>query len=552
MSRRLSLIVLSMTLFVSPAHAGFVSDFWQKAKGLFGVGATSNSGHGSSSENPVDHVQQEFKSAATKGLHPTESKLLQPWILDANQRLEGHMLSDKQLAFLSYEVVQSLPNQETVQLKPEFLKEGILLKVLVTEKALENPLDLVPKLHLAAALVNFQKEQRALPLVELTPFQQKMTRAQGGVTESLFLFETLVNANEGFRPAQERLLQLEVTLLKGYKVSPWLKNRLSSLISSSNVDTAIEDLFKNRIANLETVLLPDLAQKAAQDLRSADRKIEQWRKETRALEHFENSEEKLNDLILKNDRAGVARLLEAYLPWAAMSPSEARAWRTWLEAIVTPDSRRQVIAFRGLDFKTDFVQRGPPTASGERAYGFMSTLLTQNQGSYTRRLRSLSTKRIQNGDAFSKHHPAKLVSVSMLEQMKAHSQDPRGSAFMSFTYSGRIAFNFTNRENGGFLAVKMDSRRLMPNLASLYSAEVELLAPLIVFPDEVLFYEEGTKEKALNSTRVIEQIKAIEAEQSLRFVDRGTAKGGDYFLEGLEFIKRLTTPAVGTCAKVWQ
>ncbi len=44
--------------------------------------------------------------------------------------------------------------------------------------------------------------------------------------------------------------------------------------------------------------------------------------------------------------------------------------------------------------------------------------------------------------------------------------------------------------NGGLLAVKMDSRRLIPNVVSMFVSEVEFLAPLIIFPDEVLYYSE--------------------------------------------------------------
>lgn len=175
--------------------------------------------------------------------------------------------------------------------------------------------------------------------------------------------------------------------------------------------------------------------------------------------------------------------------------------KKWLEAIEHPDWTKTTLAFRGVDYSTDKTQRRQ-TPQGE-IFGFMSTMLTANQGSYTRRLRSLSTNRINNGDlsvgAIHKLPP----SVGIVNQMIQHASDPRASSFISFTYmigtanvySAATRFvrrsNGTNKEvpNGGFLAVQMDSRRLFSNIASQFNSEMELLAPLIVFPDEVLVYK---------------------------------------------------------------
>jgi hypothetical protein len=59
---------------------------------------------------------------------------------------------------------------------------------------------------------------------------------------------------------------------------------------------------------------------------------------------------------------------------------------------------------------------------------------------------------------------------------------------------------------GGILVVKMDSRRMIPIVPSMYGAEIELLAPLIVFPDEIVAYNEGSFNYNFTYKMFIEEI----------------------------------------------
>ena len=86
---------------------------------------------------------------------------------------------------------------------------------------------------------------------------------------------------------------------------------------------------------------------------------------------YEGMDEKLNDLILKNDRRGVRKMIDAYLPWSLMSSSESRAWKIWLEAIENPNRDNAILAFRGVNYDTDKVQR-LLLPNGEERIGFLS------------------------------------------------------------------------------------------------------------------------------------------------------------------------------------
>ncbi len=96
-------------------------------------------------------------------------------------------------------------------------------------------------------------------------------------------------------------------------------------------------------------------------------------------------------------------------------------WKVWLDAIENPDWKNTTVALRGINYDTDKIQRRQ-TAQGE-IYGFMSTVLTKNQGSYTRRLRSLTTNRLTNGDfSIGRKFPAVTIASQMLMTRGNHEQ----------------------------------------------------------------------------------------------------------------------------------
>lgn len=252
-----------------------------------------------------------------------------------------------------------------------------------------------------------------------------------------------------------------------------------------------------------------LLEKATLDMKARYKALEKWRQETQILDRYEAQTEKLNDLLLKNDRRGVRKMIEAYLPWQVMDAYETNIWKTWLDAIENPDLKNTTIAFRGVDYKTDKIQRQVVPGHGEK-FAFMSTVLTKNQGSYTRRLRSITTMREKNGKIVPK-----IPAIFFSTMMSSHAGDPLGSSFLSFTYSLTVASGFIGNNKspgvpgGGLLTVKMDKRRLLPNLVSSFSYEVELLAPLVVFPDEVVKYQEG-RFNLPNSTKLDDYLKEVQ------------------------------------------
>ncbi|WP_374030196.1 hypothetical protein [Bdellovibrio bacteriovorus] len=435
-------------------------------------------------------------------------------------------------------------NTEThTEIIPEYNDKGLVFRFRYDDKALQNPELLMKDLAVVAHLT------KALQTEVFT-----MNFSEGAVRSEIesphSIAELIMNAREGSPSAKARLNFLEARILRS--TSLW------------NIVSINLNLSSNEIANQAAALESKqeaLDSEAQKHIRKQQKALDAWKAQTGTLDKFEAMQEKLDDLILKNDRKGVRQMLEAYLPWAVMEPVEANTWKIWLEAIEHPDLSKTTIAFRGLKYDTDKIQR-KQTAHGE-VYGFMSTVLTKNQGSYTRRLRSLSTNREKNGDVslkfLSKPEMTKttdVMSVRITDQMTSHAKDPKASSFISFTYDPSVAMRFMGQDiqkhvkgetvtvpYGGMLVVKMDSRRMIPNIPSMYGNEIELLAPLIVFPDEVVEYKEGSFKQG----EWPEFIKKISDKTGVDFTNWHSAKDANdeglkqrYNREGHEFLKQMT------------
>lgn len=362
-----------------------------------------------------------------------------------------------------------IENERHSEVKIEVLPEKIVVQFNVDKLALAYP-------HLMVA--NIAKLQNVFG----TWISSYLYCAGGfSVHAVLSNAETSKNAQLGSPTAKARLIEMELNRL----------NHTTVYETYPGGASLAEEQLKNEREKMHATLV-DLEAMALKHTKSQQKKIDRWRSENKVLEKYEAMDEKLNDLILNNDRKAVARMIEAYLPWAVMEPVEAESWRVWLNAIEKPDLTKTTVAFRGIDYDTDKIQRRQ-TPQGE-VFGFMSTILTKNQGNYTRRLRSLSTNRLKNGDLMAREN-SPYKSIKIADQMQAHASDPVASNFLSFTFHPEIATAFggknkNGKPNGGLLAVRIDSRRLIPNIISDFG-EFELLAPLIIFPDEVVRYQEG-------------------------------------------------------------
>lgn len=377
------------------------------------------------------------------------------------------------------EKADSVATETHTEIIPEFSEQGLTFVFRYDEAALKEPSMLLTDLLMVAALT--KSLSRSLIFSD-----------SAGSIQPFSIAELLVNMKEGSLTAKARWLALQARLLKKASLSGDVAQNMGVKGNIFN-DLQVNILERSRKADAE----------AANFSRQQQKKIDQWKSETGIFDKLEAMQEKLNHLIIKNDRKGVRKLVETYLPWAVMEPVEVNTWKIWLDAIENPDPTNTTIAFRGVDYKTDKVQRAT-TENGE-IFGFMSTVLTKNQGSYTRRLRSLATNREKNGDmGFNPDEGFNVKTVMIAEQMLAHAKEPKASSFISFSYDPILAKSFIGDDkqkkisektvsipNGGLLVVNVDSRRMIPNLTSNFKWEVEILVPLIIFPDEVVSYHEG-------------------------------------------------------------
>lgn len=474
--------------------------------------------------------------------------------IEAIGKYQKYVISLARSSTVVAEKVASVNTETHVEIVPEYSKEGLTFRLRYDEMALKAPAGLVKEMAILSALTSV-----------LGSSSFDYPGFSGYVGEHKFLelaslhaiAELLTNLKEGSPTAKARWTAIQVYLLTNIS----LKNEMAQ-----NLKLSPDVLYEARRKLIRKLF--QLEDEAAQYIRKQQKALDKWKTETGTLDKLEAMQDKLDDLILKNDRKGVRHLLEAYLPWPVMEPVEANTWKIWLEAIEHPNREKSTIAFRGLKYDTDKIQR-KQTAHGE-IYGFMSTVLTKNQGSYTRRLRSLSTNRQNNGDSGFNTHGKKVMSVKITDQMVAHANDPRASSFISFTYDPAVARAFMGHDvtkivkgksvsvpNGGMLVVKMDSRRMIPNISSGFPNEAELLAPLVVFPDEVVAYKEGSFTKEYTFEMFV---KDISQKTGINFSSWTNAKDANYEglrrrykHEGHEFLKQMIEVKLKavSCSKIF-
>jgi hypothetical protein len=291
--------------------------------------------------------------------------------------------------------------------------------------------------------------------------------------------ETVANAKAGSPRAMEQLARMELEAIRGTESAFDFAQDTFGL----NKDQ-MKNYLKSREAQAEK-MYKDIAKLAKVDMKKREAA---WDDMKEVFTKMENEPVKFNDLVAKNDRKGVRKMLEKYLPWDMMEPSEVNAWKEWLEAIEHPNLDNTKIVFRGLD--GDILIKSP---SGNP--GLMSTVLTKNQGSYTRRLRSLSTSRDKFGVFKNGSSPVTSVRAagnnpSLIRMMKNHADEPKGSPFLSAS-NNSVSSTFGMEKRA---ALRIDERRLVPNaMAWSFLQEREVLVPLVVFPDEVVHFEEVPK-----------------------------------------------------------
>lgn len=362
--------------------------------------------------------------------------------------------------------VASLPGGSLAQIVPEFAQnKNLQITLYMTKDGLRNP-----------AVV--MEELIHLHQITGTNYNLSINRA---FVHPYQWAEVVANARAGSLSAAEKLASVELEAARGAKDS--LAHFREQGLFTKASDDVIESYFDKRLAHTEN-LYRDVAKKARADLKV---RTAAWERQKQIFAKLEGQKLKLNDLIAKGDRSGVRKLVQTYMPWDIMEPSEKKMWTEWLDAIETPASGKKKLIFRGLD--GDVILRTP---AGKPF--LMSTVLTKNQGSYTRRLRSLSTMRQKfgvgiGGAPVSYSIKGRKDPTTLSTMMMNHANDPKGSPFIS-------ASNLDTASGFGsthMAALMIDERRLVPNaLAVGYLGEQERLIPLIVFPDEIVHYENFT------------------------------------------------------------
>jgi hypothetical protein len=365
-------------------------------------------------------------------------------------------------------VVDSLPTGALSEIRPQFSPNEMLnIVVNITHEGINNPGIVFEEMIQLEQIFGKSAHLPDIKKSFSTPFQWA---------------ETFSNAQLGSPAAIRKLAQTGIETMN-YLQSPEVISKIAEL-SGKDKELLIE-FQRHRTQNAEKIFKAALENEKLY-LKEAQAKWEEQRKKFPTLEA---QSEKLNDLIAKNDRAGVRKLLEDYLPWPLMEPSERNAWEKWLHAIEHPQEGEKKLIFRGLD--DDSVQLG----AGGKPYQ-MSTVLTKNQGHFTRRLRSLNTMREKFGSYLlifkSEHNKSKIKNIVTLStMMRNHADDPIGSPFLSASQLS-VARNFGSEK---LAALLINENRLISNINSGFLGEREILIPLIIFPDEVIHYVDQSRTK---------------------------------------------------------
>jgi len=373
------------------------------------------------------------------------------YIKQANQ---GNFLYNKSSAMkykVKKEVVNSLPNGSLGQIIPEFdEKEGLIIKIQFTKEGWQRP---------------------EVVLEEFGHLKQIMGQESKNLFYDPFHWAALsLNAQQGSNRSKEILAQAESDVLSIIK----------SLSTELDVKSELIDQYLEA-RQTEVDALQDSIDKELRLENRARRKMgKQWRGVQSALE---KDNFKLDDYIAANNRKKVVELVGTYLPWEEMEPTEMNAWRNWLDTMEKPATdykpEERIVLFRGL--ADDLVRE-----SDDGGHFLMSSMLTKNQGNYSRRLRSLKTYRDKLASQAT-GYPNAITSV--INSLKGHSVNPLGSPFISMSYAEKAGAFSGLEKNMAILAIPRE--RIIDNVISGFNSEREQMVPLILFPDEILSVNSG-------------------------------------------------------------
>lgn len=345
------------------------------------------------------------------------------------------------------------------------LPEGVHYKILFEMDEATNQLKLIVEQSAEAASDTVSSAEVRAFLSEL--FKDSYFNSVYDV------FEASLNAELGDVVAYDNFLKIR-------------KAAIESLESSQSIDGNFVALrtqeFEGLQENLDELLE---AQKKAIRAQEKERKAT-----LSALDRLGDMEQ-LRGLVANGKRAEAADLIRQYLPWEKMAPMERIFWEENLKYMADPlPLEERMLVFRGIDGDMTYpsIENGKflsREAAEEGGTSFlMSSILTKNQGTWNRRLRSLET---MYGKVITQNKTSKsndfTQSSRVSTMMYQHSLEPSGSPFLSYTPRISTAQQFGKQK---MVALLLDPRVTYANFASAFSAEIEYLGTLVTFPDEMV------------------------------------------------------------------
>ncbi|UYL10217.1 hypothetical protein B9G69_006445 [Bdellovibrio sp. SKB1291214] len=359
--------------------------------------------------------------------------------------------------------------------------------------------------------------------------------ASYGITSTMELLELKANADAGSITAKRALAERQLSITQTIRMNlasftPIKKlsedKKLSYLAEYAKLKGVSFDAkmsYADALMSVQDQI--DLREKRQMEALNASAKLEVRRQnkemEAGAAQREEVVKTKsLSEMVKANDRAGVADAMEKIFPWAIMEPTEKTFWRDYIDAIRHPNYEGAHILFRGMDEQEKF-QEVRDAKGKVVSGGLFSKRLTAGSGSHFYKLKGLQkTFETFGTDGVSRYDGGKQISPlvqphTLTKMMSNHASNPNGSPFISLSYDLQIAKQFgtgkitvtgevvpavtdkrvltllETNASGGIVTLHIDKRRTLVNTISGFNGELEVLASMLIFPDEVLYMEKG-------------------------------------------------------------
>ncbi len=343
--------------------------------------------------------------------------------------------------------------------------------------------------------------------------------------EPYLMVEAFKNANAGdfrgvqyFLNAQNKVLQ---KLTSGQFINYYFQT-----IMVTNQDLTTDQI--NGIVDIFRAYLSELVPKVER-LSELDKRLQSARQRKKMsfepeLKALDVNKELFHKLVFSNDpndRKAYIELLKKYLLLEFMPPYERNYWENYFNVLENPlPIEEHILVYRGLGDDKIQIEGGRQRAQHVDARrSIFSMMLTKNQGTWTRRLRSLILLSEKGKIGYTGDHGE---AVRLTQMFNFHADKPQGSPFLSLTPSREIANHFSRTRHGIRYGVfLMDPRLLTYNYMGV-SLEKEYLTPLVIFPDQVAVFAEFKNGKPWP-----EDIDAFEKSEVLKHLQRRGVKNAE-------------------------